>query len=121
MSAETFRARDNRAVWFLTEGRVESDGKKYDESARGISARHSGNLERVPNRDLRLALELADAAQAANILDTDGKYKGRVTAVVERPNLCLMEAHPNEGYSEVYEVFPDDLYDQLKAALHENH
>lgn len=72
----------------------------------------SNEIGKVKHHDLRLALELADIAQALGFnYPSYSGFPGKVRTVYS----------PGQLEEAVYTSFPDDTMEMLKRFLHENH
>lgn len=118
--AERYRhPRDNRIVRFTAIGRIDASGV-YDSSAVSPEIMRSGDIDTIKNRDLRLALQLADIVQALDLMErSPSEYYGGVRADIAPPRLCERFAKGNQQFDQVESHFPDDLFDQFEQ-FHEN-
>ncbi len=72
----------------------------------------SSEINEIKQRDLRLALELADIAQALDFMyPSYGGFPGKVRTVKSS----------RQSDPAVYTSFPADTMERLKQFLHENH
>jgi|GEM_PF-2490316 len=79
----------------------------------------SDDICHVPDRHLRLALELADIAQALGFPEPEtGGYPGGVIATIRTPGVYI--GRP-EQVAHVSTDFPDDLHDRFNRWHSENH
>ncbi len=90
--------------------------KDYSWSPEGMS---SGDIPRIRDRRLRLALQLADVVQGLGFpAPKNGGFPGVVTVI---PALRRGGVERRGDVSDVYSDFPDDTIPRLKQWLDENH
>lgn len=105
----------DRTVEYTIEGDQGNWGHGWE-----YTAQFSDEINLIRDKRLRLALELADIAQALEFeRPRQGGFPGGVLAVKVLSGGCVAPSW--DSYNEIRTDFPDDTIDRFKAYLRENH